>query len=65
MNPEILSESPIAVIELNEEIAKIKKRDETPSFRVTRTEEYLNAVVANKKNRAKQESAHAKTTSKA
>ena len=41
MNPQIISETPIDSIELQEEVAKIKKRDATPSFRVIRTEEYL------------------------
>ncbi len=50
MNPQVISETPIDTIELNEEIARIKKRDEQPSFRVTRTEEYLQSFVNMKKS---------------
>ncbi len=50
MNPEIISEVPIDMVELSDTISKIKKRDETPSFRVTRTEEYLSSFVTLKKS---------------
>ena len=39
--PEILSEKPITMAEMAEEIEKIKKRDEELNFRATKTEEYL------------------------
>ena len=41
----ILSESPIAMAELKEELEKIKKRDKELNFRANKTEEYLNQVV--------------------
>jgi DNA-directed RNA polymerase subunit F len=41
VNPEILSEEPISMVELKEEIEKIKKRDNELNFRVGKTEEYL------------------------
>ncbi|MDD5086292.1 MAG: hypothetical protein PHV16_00925 [Candidatus Nanoarchaeia archaeon] len=41
VNPEILSEQPITMVELKEEIEKIKKRDKELNFRVGKTEEYL------------------------
>lgn len=50
MNAQIISETPVDITELQEEIAKIKKRDETASFRVTRAEDYLNSFVTNKKS---------------
>ena len=40
--PEILSEKPMAMAEVKEEIEKIKKRDKELAFRTARTEEYLN-----------------------
>ncbi len=43
MQPTVISETPITMAELKEGVAKIKKRDPEPSFRVTRTEEYLQA----------------------
>lgn len=49
MNPQIISEAPVDMVELSDSISKIKKRDEQPSFRVTRTEEYLASFVTLKK----------------
>ena len=46
MQPVILSENPITISELKEGIDKIKKRNPEPSFRVTRTDEYLAAFSA-------------------
>ena len=43
--PEILSESPINIVDLKHEIEKIKKRDKELNFRAERTEEYLQHVV--------------------
>ena len=40
-DPEIISEEPMCLVELKQEIAKIKKRDKEPSFRVSRIEEFL------------------------
>ncbi len=41
MQPTIISESPITMSELKEGIAKIKKKTPELSFRVKKTEEYL------------------------
>lgn len=40
---EIISETPVDVIELREELAKIKKRDKEPSQATIKTDEYLNS----------------------
>jgi len=42
VNPEILSEHPVTMVEVKEEIEKIKQRDKELNFRVGKTEEYLN-----------------------
>jgi len=44
-NPEIISETPISIVELKEEFAKIKKRDKVLNFRANKVEEYLNQFV--------------------
>lgn len=46
---EILTEKPINIYELKEELDKIKKRDKELNFRAERTEEYLK-LVTNFKN---------------
>lgn len=38
----IVKENPITMVELKEEIEKIKKRDKEPNLRVQKTEEYIN-----------------------
>ncbi len=43
MQPTIISEAPITMSELKEGIAKIKKKTPELSFRVKKTEEYLQA----------------------
>ena len=43
---EIISEKPISIYELKEELGKIKKRDKELNFRAARTEEYLNQVAS-------------------
>ena len=43
--PEILNEHPINVVELKQEIEKIKSRDKELGMRSTKTEEYLNQFV--------------------
>lgn len=43
--PKILSEKPISMVELKDEVKKIKNRDEELSFRVGKIEEYLNIFV--------------------
>ena len=40
-NEKIISETPLPMAELKEELARIKKRDETLNFRAEKTEEYL------------------------
>ena len=42
--PEIISEKPINVLQLKEEMEKIRKRDKEMNFRAERTEEYLHHV---------------------
>jgi len=44
--PEVLKETPISIVELKEEIEKIKKRDGELNFRANKTEEYLNQFVS-------------------
>ena len=39
--PQIISETPLALSELKEEITAIKKRDKELGFRAVKTEEYL------------------------
>lgn len=43
--PQIISESPVSMVEVKEEIKRIKKRDAEPSFRVTKVDEYLSSFV--------------------
>jgi len=43
--PKILSEKPISMIELKEEVDKIKKRDKEVGFRTVRTEDYINQFI--------------------
>ncbi len=45
VKPEIISEKPITLTELKQEIDKIKKRDKELNFRVGKTEEYLNHFI--------------------
>ncbi|OIO62495.1 hypothetical protein COY26_05385 [Candidatus Woesearchaeota archaeon CG_4_10_14_0_2_um_filter_33_10] len=45
VKPEIISEKPITLTELKQEIDKIKKRDKELNFRVGKTEEYLGHFV--------------------
>lgn len=42
VKPEIISEKPITIAELKQEIDKIKKRDKELNFRVGKTEDYVN-----------------------
>jgi len=44
-NAKIISEEPMSLVELKQEVKRIKKRDKEPSFRVTKLEEYLNSFV--------------------
>ncbi len=43
MEPKILSETPVSMAELKAEMAKIKKREEEPSIRIQRMDDYLNS----------------------
>ena len=45
MEPKTISQTPITLSELKEEVEKIKQRDKEPSIRITRMEDYLNAFV--------------------
>ena len=45
MEPKTISQAPITLAELKEEVVKIKERDKEPSIRITRMEDYLNAFV--------------------
>lgn len=53
MNPKIQSEEAMNIIELREELKKIKKRDEEPGFRTNKCIEYLNDFVTLKQDEAK------------
>ena len=44
MESKIMSEAPISLTALKEEIAKVKKQDKEPSIRVTKVEDYLNSM---------------------
>jgi DNA-directed RNA polymerase subunit F len=43
--PEIISETPMNIVELRHEMEKIKKRDGELNFRAERTEDYVNHLV--------------------
>jgi len=45
MEPKTISQDPITLAELKQEIEKIKQREKEPSIRVTRLEDYLNSFV--------------------
>lgn len=45
MEPKIVSQTPVSLVELKQEIGRIKQREKEPSIRITRTEDYLNAFV--------------------
>jgi DNA-directed RNA polymerase subunit F len=44
-NPEVMSETPMTMVELKNEMDKIKKRDKELNFRAAKVEEYLNLFV--------------------
>lgn len=52
-NPEIITETPMTMSELKEELKNIKKRDEELNFRAEKTEEYLNQFDVLKEKEAK------------
>ena len=43
MEPKIISQIPVTLAELKEEISRIKAREKEASIRITRMEDYLNA----------------------
>ena len=45
MEPKIVSQTPLSLAELKQEIERIRQREKEPSIRITRTEDYLNAFV--------------------
>ncbi|MFH1133049.1 MAG: hypothetical protein V1735_01015 [Nanoarchaeota archaeon] len=53
-NPTVLSEQPIMLAELKEELARSRKRDTELSFRAQKTEDYLNAITVVKQSKAKE-----------
>jgi len=53
MNPKIMSEEPINIVELREELNKIKKRDKELGFRTNKAIDYLNDFVTLKPEEAK------------
>jgi len=44
----ILSEKPLSMAEVKEELDKIKKRDKELNFRANKTEDYINQFASNK-----------------
>jgi len=53
MNPKIISEEPMNIVELRKELERVKKRDSEPGFRTNKTIEYLNDFVKLKPEEAK------------
>lgn len=53
VKPEVISEEPITMVEMKEELKRIKKRDKELHFRSQRTEDYLNQFVHVKPDEAK------------
>lgn len=45
MEPRIISQAPVTLTELKEEVAKMKEKEKEASIRVTRMEDYLNAFI--------------------
>lgn len=45
MEPKTISQEPVTLAELKEEVARIKEREKEPSIRITRMEDYLNSFV--------------------
>ena len=45
MEPKIISQTPMTLAELKEEVEKMKGKEKEPSIRVTRMEDYLNSFV--------------------
>ena len=54
VKPTLLEETPMNIIEVREELAKIEKRDKELSFRANKANEYLNSIVTLKPKDAKE-----------
>ena len=54
VKPTILEETPMNVVEVKDELAKIEKRDKELTFRANKTKEYLNSVVTMKTKESKE-----------
>ena len=54
MEPKIMTQTPVTLAELKEEITKIKQREKEPSIRITRMEDYLNGFVELKPEQGKE-----------
>ena len=54
MKPKIVNETPITMVEIKEELMKIKKRDNELNFRAQKTEEFLNLFVKLKPDKEKE-----------
>jgi DNA-directed RNA polymerase subunit F len=52
--PEIINEIPISMVELKEELDKIKERDKELNFRANKTEEYINQFIKLDSKKAKE-----------
>ncbi|MBU0979271.1 MAG: hypothetical protein KJ709_00560 [Nanoarchaeota archaeon] len=53
-NPEIISEQPMMLSELKDELTKAKKRDKELSFRAQKAEDYMNSIYSLKPAQAKE-----------
>ena len=51
--PQIIQEHAISLVEVKDELAKIKKRDGELNFRANKTEDYLNTIVKISRKKAK------------
>ena len=45
MHPELIKEKPLTMVEVQDELKRIKKRDEELNFRANKTEENLNSIL--------------------
>ena len=54
MNPQVVEEVPLNIVEVKEMLRKIKERDEELNFRAQKTAEYLEAIHTIKPKQAKE-----------
>ena len=54
MNPQVVEEVPLNIVEVKEMLRKIKERDEELNFRAQKTAEYLEAIQTIKPKQAKE-----------